>query len=137
MLASQGASSHVAGGIVVRQSVGQQSAIGNFKNSTLVVGQGFQQSSKMKPVATPAIVINTKTYPNPFIDKVNFQFSLPVEGPVKISLFDILGRLVFSAEKFPTNNIVTIDNLFFPEGEYFAKLTANNFTYTTNLLKSK
>ncbi|MEO0037068.1 MAG: hypothetical protein RIQ59_279 [Bacteroidota bacterium] len=137
MLASQGSSSHVAGGIVVRQSIGQQSAIGNYKNSNLIVGQGFQQNGKMKPTATPSVVINTKTYPNPFIDKVNFQFSSPVEGPVKISLFDILGRLVFTAEKFPTNNIVTIDNLFFPEGEYFAKLTANNFTYTTNLLKSK
>jgi len=137
MLSSQGATTHVPGGVSVRQSIGQQSAIGNFKNSSIIVGQGFQQSGKMKPVATHAIVINTKTYPNPFIDKVNFQFSSPLEGPIKISLFDILGRMVFSTEKFPINNIITIDNLFFPEGEYFAKLTANNFTYTTNLLKSK
>jgi hypothetical protein len=137
MLSSLGSSSQVPGGIVVRQSIGQQSAIGNFKNSNIVVGQGFQQSSKMNPIVTPAIVIYTNTYPNPFIDKVNFQFSSPVQGPIKISLFDILGRLVFTAEKFTTNNIVTIENLFFPEGEYFAKLTGNNFTYTTNLLKSK
>jgi hypothetical protein len=137
MLSSQGATSNVAGGISVRQSIGQQSTIGNYKNSNLIVGQGFQQSSKMKPGAATPLVINTKTYPNPFIDKVNFQFSSFVEGPIKISLFDVLGRLVYSAEKMPVNNIVTIDNLFFPEGEYFAKLTANNFTYTTNLLKSK
>jgi hypothetical protein len=137
MLSSQGATTHVAGGVSVRQSIGQQSAIGNFKNTSFIVGQGFQQGGKTKQGSTATLVINTKTYPNPFVDRVNFKFSSSVAGPVKISLFDVLGRLVYSAEKFPVNNIVTIDNLFFPEGEYFAKLTANNFTYTTNLLKSK
>ena len=137
MLSSQGGTKHTSNGFVVRQTVGQLSAIGNYKSSNLVVGQGFQQSNKMRPGALPITSITTTTYPNPFIDKVNFQFSSPVKGIIKISLFDILGRLVFSAEKLPINNILTIDNLFFPEGEYFAKLTANNFTYTTNLLKSK
>lgn len=137
MLSSQGATTHVPGGVSVRQSIGQQSAIGNFKSTSLIVGQGFQQGGKTKQGSTTPLVIKTKTYPNPFVDRVNFKFSSSVAGPVKISLFDVLGRLVYSAEKFPVNNIVTIDNLFFPEGEYFAKLTANNFTYTTNLLKSK
>ena len=137
MLSSQGASSHLSGGIVVRQTIGQQSTIGNFKKSNLIFGQGFQQNSKIKLGNSAAFVVNTKTYPNPFIDKVNFQFSSPLEGPIKVELYDILGRLIYTVEKFPSNNIITINNLFFPEGEYFAKLTTNNFTYTTNLLKSK
>ena len=137
MLSSQGGTVHTTSGITVRQTIGQQSAIGNYKSSNLIVGQGFQQSNKMKPGAMAVVSIITTTYPNPFIDKVNFQFSSPIQGFIKVSIFDILGRLVFSAEKLPINNILTIDNLFFPEGEYFAKLTANNYTYTTNLLKSK
>jgi FKBP-type peptidyl-prolyl cis-trans isomerase (trigger factor) len=48
-----------------------------------------------------------------------------------------MGRLVYYKEKIAINNTVTIDNLSFAQGEYFAKLTAKNFTYSTNLLKSK
>ncbi len=137
MLSSQGGTKHSSNGVVVRQTIGQLSATGNYKSSHLVVGQGFQQSNKMRPGALPITSIITTTYPNPFIDKVNFKFSSPVDGYIKVTLFDILGRLIYSAEKLSVNNILTIDNLSFPEGQYFAKLTANNFTYTTNLLKSK
>jgi hypothetical protein len=91
----------------------------------------------MKTAVPPVISITTVTYPNPFIDRVNFQFSSPIAGPFKISLFDVMGRLVYYKEKTAINNIVTIDNLSFAQGEYFVKLTAKNFTYSTNLLKSK
>lgn len=137
MLSSQGGTVRISGGITVRQTIGQQSVTGNYRNSNFIIGQGFQQSNKMKPSSPSITIIEVITYPNPFIDRVNFQFSSPIQGIVKVSLFDILGRLVFSAEKLPINNILTIDNLFFSGGEYFAKLTANNYTYTTNLSKSK
>ncbi len=137
MLSSQGTTTRTSGGITVRQSVGQQSAIGNYRGSNLIVGQGFLQSNKMKIKSPPVISITTTTYPNPFIDKVNFHFSLPISGPIKISLFDIMGRLVYYKEKMAFDNTLTIDNLDFAQGEYFVKLTAKNYTYTTNLLKSK
>jgi len=137
MLSSQGTTTHTTGGVSVRQTIGQQSAIGNYRNSNIIVGQGFQQSNKMKTAVTPVISVTTTTYPNPFIDRVNFQFSSPIAGPFKISLFDVMGRLVYYKEKTAINNIVTIDNLFFAQGEYFVKLTAKNFNYSTNLLKSK
>jgi len=91
----------------------------------------------MKSDSPSAVVIDAIAFPNPFIDKINFQFSSFVDGPIKISIFDLLGRLVFTDVKFPFNNTITIDNLFFAEGEYFAKLTANNLSYSTNLLKTK
>ncbi len=137
MLASQGATARTSSGVVVRQTIGQQSVIGNFRNSNFIVGQGFQQSKKMKSVAPTGIVISAIAFPNPFIDKVNFQFSSFVDGPIKITIFDVLGRLVFTDVKFPNNNTITIDNLFFAEGEYFVKLTAKNLTYSINLLKTK
>lgn len=137
MLSSQGASVVSSGRFFVRQTIGQQSITGNYKSGALIVGQGFLQSNKMKAVYTPFVSIQTLTFPNPFVNKINFQFSSAIEGPIKIVLFDQLGRLVYSAEKNPINNILTIDNLFFPEGQYFASLTANNYTYTTNLLLSK
>lgn len=137
MLSSQGTTTRTSGGITVRQSVGQQSTIGNFRGSNLIVGQGFLQNNKMKIKSPPVISITTITYPNPFIDKVNFQFSLPISGPIKISIFDIMGRLVYNKEKMSYENTLTIDNLFFAQGEYFVKLTAKNYNYSTTLLKSK
>jgi hypothetical protein len=137
MLSSQGASSYVSGKVVVRQTIGQQSAIGNFRNTSAIVGQGFLQSQTMTTAKAPVISITTITYPNPFIDSVNFQFSSPISGLIKISLFDVMGRLVFYKEKAAVNNTLTLDNLSFAQGQYFVKLTAKNFTYSTNLLKSK
>jgi hypothetical protein len=138
MLSSQGTTTHTTGGVSVRQTIGQQSAIGNYRNSNIIVGQGFLQSKTMKTAIAPVISIKTITYPNPFIDKVNFQFSAPISGPIKITLFDVMGRLVYSKEKLSAdNNTLTLDNLSFAQGEYFVKLSAKNYTYTTNLLKSK
>lgn len=137
MLSSQGGTARTSGGVTVRQTIGQQSVAGNYKNSNFIVGQGFQQSNKMKSSSPSITVIKVFAYPNPLIEKVNFKFSSSVEGPIKITIYDIVGRLVFTDEKLPINNIVSFDNLFFAEGEYFAKLTANNFTFSTNLLKRK
>ena len=137
MLSSQGTSTRTFGGISVRQTIGQQSAIGNYRATNTIVGQGFLQSDSMKTVAAPVISITTIAYPNPFIDSVNFQFSSPISGPIKVALYDISGRLVYYKEKMSYDAILTIDNLSFAQGEYFVKLTAKNFTYSTNLLKSK
>ncbi len=137
MLSSQGTTSRSSTGIIVRQTIGQQSAIGNYRDSNLIVGQGFQQGNKMITAIPPVISVTTTTYPNPFVDSVNFQFSSPITGPIKVVLFDVMGRLVYYKEKVSINNIVTIDNLSFAQGEYFVKLTAKNYSYSTNLLKSK
>ena len=137
MLSSQGTTTHTSGGILLRQTIGQQSVIGNYRTTNAIVGQGFLQSETMKTADAPVISITTITYPNPFIDRVNFQFSTPISGPIKVALFDVSGRLLYYKEKMPYDNILTIDNLSFAQGEYFVKLTAKNFTYSTNLLKSK
>ena len=137
MLSSQGTTTNTSGGILLRQTIGQQSVIGNYRTTNAIVGQGFLQSETMKTAVAPVVSITTITYPNPFIDRVNFQFSSPISGPIKVALFDVSGRLVYYKEKMPYDNILTIDNLSFAQGEYFVKLTAKNFTYSTNLLKSK
>jgi hypothetical protein len=138
MLSSQESTSRTSTSIILRQTISQRSAIGNYRNSNIIVGQGFLQSKTMKTAIAPVITIKTITYPNPFIDKVNFQFSAPIAGPIKITLFDVMGRLVYSKEKLSAdNNTLTLENLSFAQGEYFVKLSAKNYTYSTNLLKSK
>ena len=136
MLSSQGTST-TAGGFKVSQTIGQLSVIGNYRGSDDIVGQGFQQSRNMKTVKAPVITVTTTTYPNPFVDQINFEFSSVISGPIKFSLYDVMGRLVDYQEKTATDTILTINELSLSEGEYFVKLSAKNYNYSTNLLKSK
>jgi len=136
MLSSQGTTT-TAGGYKVSQTIGQQGATGNFRSSDVIVGQGFQQSNNMKIVKAPVITVSTTTYPNPFINQINFEFSSVVSGPIKFSLYDIMGRLVAYQEKEAIDTILTINELTLTEGEYFVKLSSKNYNYSTNLLKSK
>ena len=136
MLSSQGTSTTV-GGLKVSQTIGQLSVIGNYRGSEVMVGQGFQQSRLMKSVKAPVITVVTTTYPNPFIDRIHFEFSSVITGPIKFSLYDVMGRLVASQEKPAIDTIFTITDLSLAEGQYFVKLSAKNYNYSTNLLKTQ
>jgi hypothetical protein len=91
----------------------------------------------MKTVKAPVITITTTTYPNPFVDQINFEFSSVISGPIKFSLYDVMGRLVAFQEKPANDTVLTINELSLSEGVYFVKLSAKNYNYSTNLLKSK
>ena len=138
MLSSQGSSNLLSTGILVHQTIGQQSVIGNYKFSNTVAGQGFQQSLIAKSVTTSlSNGITTTTYPNPFVDQIHFQFSTPVSGLISISIFDVLGRLVYKDQKEANQNILTIDNLHFSQNEYLVNLSAPNYNYSTQIIQTK
>jgi hypothetical protein len=138
MLSIQGASVHLSNGASVSQTIGQQSVTGNFRKNNLVMGQGFQQSNLGRSYShNNQQAIITITYPNPVSDFVNFKFSSEIKGPIKVTIYDMLGRAVFYKEKNAIQNILTIDAIYLAEGEYFIKLTAQNYNYSTKILKTK
>ena len=137
MTSAQGASVHVSNNLIVQQSIGQQSVTGNYLGSVFSVGQGFQQGSISKSKGPSELNIQIMTFPNPFTSKINFQFSSSIDGPIKISMYDVLGRLVMSSEKELLNNNITLDNLNVPDGQYIARLSAENVNYTAHLIKLK
>lgn len=138
MVASQGHHVVLESGIAVRQSIGQQSITGTYNTSELRVEQGFQQSNlKINTNATHENDIKITVYPNPFNDRINFQFSKPVNETVSVTFFDVLGRIVFTNETALTENTLTLSNLNFADGEYIVKVATKNYYYTINLLKSK
>lgn len=138
MVSSQGGSNLLSSGILIKQTIGQQSTIGNYKFSNTIVGQGFQQSLISKSVSTSLVnEILTTTYPNPFVDRINFQFSKPISGLITVTIFDVLGRLIYKEQKEVINNTINLDNLQFPENEYLVKLSASNYNYTTQIIQSK
>ncbi len=137
MLSAQGKSVVIANGMLVSQSVGQQSAIGNYKNG-FAIGQGFQQSNWGKLVkSNKAVFISTVTYPNPFLSTINFQFSQAITDKIMVVVFDVRGRLVYQQESRAIGNILTIDLPQLPASNYLVLLTATNYTYYSKILKQQ
>jgi hypothetical protein len=80
--------------------------------------------------------ITTITYPNPFIQSVNFQFSRPINDVISVAVFDIRGRLVFN-EKKASETILTIELEQLPAENYLVRLSAKNYTFYTQILKQQ
>jgi len=139
MLSSQGNSTKKANGLVVKQTVGQQSTTGSSSNKNYVLMQGFQQSLWSKYIASNKIEtpedIKTITYPNPFTENVNFQFSKPMTDVISIYIFDILGRLVYEQKKKADSTILTIDLTTLSSSEYLVRLSTTNLNYYTKIIK--
>jgi len=139
MISSQGLSSKTPQGLIIRQTVGQQSLTGTSGNKEFVLMQGFQQSLWGKYIASNNLEtiggIKTTTYPNPFTDAINFQFSKPVIDEISITVFDILGRMIYEQNKKAVNDILTIDLATLPTSEYLIRLSTTNLNYYTKIIK--
>jgi hypothetical protein len=138
MISSQGLSMKTPNGLVVKQTIGQQSITGSSSNNYVVM-QGFQQSLWGKHVASNKAVemdhIKTVTFPNPFTQTVNFQFSKAIKEMVSIYVYDLLGRVVLQQEKMPNDNILTIDLTSVVSSEYLVRLKTFKFNYYTKIIK--
>ncbi len=136
MISAQGGNSVAQSGIVVKYTVGQQSVIGT-KTGNIIVQQGFQQSNWDKIIATNnEVVVNTTTYPNPYVDVINFQFSQPIGDSVSLLVFDVLGRQVYSNSFQVFENKIMVNLQELQSAEYFVQLSNNVFTYHTKIIKN-
>lgn len=139
MLSSQGQTSRISSGIVVKQIIGQQSINGTSNNRNVVVMQGFQQSLwsnyiESNKTNTPDY-IKTIIYPNPFTETINFQFSKQPLGLISIVVFDVSGRLVYDQKQRAINAVLTIDLSRLPTSAYLVRLSATNYNYYTKIIK--
>ncbi len=137
MLSAQGRVITTSKDVKVSQTVAQQSVIGTSSNNKMIVSQGFQQSKVSNAAIVANDVITTTVYPNPITDNVNFKFSSPIIGKIKITLFDIHGRLLLYQEKEAVDTILKITNLQLAEGEYIVRLDGSRYSFTTTIIKSK
>jgi hypothetical protein len=136
-LSSQGNSTTLSNGITVKQSIGQQSVIGNSKNE-FIIQQGYQQNYWAKIISSSTITNNLTilTYPNPFISNVNFQFSKPMEEDITITVFDVAGRLISQQKKKATDMLLTINLVSLPNSAYLVRLSNSQLNHYTKILKS-
>jgi hypothetical protein len=136
MISAQGGKATTESGIVVKYTIGQQSVTGT-KNGNVMVQQGFQQSNWDKIIAANnVVIINTMTYPNPYIDVVNFQFSQSVGDKVSILVYDLLGRQVYGNDFQVFENKISVNLEHLPSAEYFVQLSNNIFTHHAKIIKT-
>lgn len=135
MISSQGITTKTNNGYTISQTIGQQSTTGNSDKGTIVV-QGFQQSLWGSYIALNEISkITVKTFPNPFDDWINFQFSTPIENEIAIYVFDISGRLVYNKKTKIDTTTLTINLAHLPRSQYLVQLQANNSIYYSKIIK--
>ncbi|MGV1013002.1 MAG: T9SS type A sorting domain-containing protein [Flavobacterium sp.] len=136
MLSSQGGNNTSSNGLIVKHTVGQQSVVGT-SSGTLIIQQGFQQSNWSKIISSNnSVAITTTTYPNPFRDIVKFKFSGSVGDNVSITIYDVLGRQVFTDSIAITENSTSVNLSQLPSAEYFVKLSNNKYLYHTKIIKN-
>lgn len=135
MISSQGVTTKIADGYIISQTIGQQSVTGNSNNKDIII-QGFQQSFWGNYIATnEKTEISIQTYPNPFTETVNFQFSQSMPNQIAVYVFDINGRLVFEKKETIDKLILTVNLSKLPQSEYLVHLQASNFKYYTKIIK--
>ena len=135
MISAQGGNATTQSGIVVKYTIGQQSVTGT-KTGNVIVQQGFQQSNWDKIIANNVVLINTTTFPNPYIDIINFQFSQTIGDNVSLIVFDVLGRQVYSNTVQIFENKTSANLQALQSAEYFVQLSNNTFTYHTKIIKN-
>lgn len=89
---------------------------------------------------TPSEFILCQNYPNPFNPVTNIEFNVPKESLVKLSIYDISGKLieVIVNDKLTPGSYKTDWNASaFSSGVYFYKLEAEGFTETKKMLLFK
>ena len=134
MISSQGGSKVTENGQFVRYTVGQQSVTGTSSNG-YVVQQGFQQSNWGKILEQNTISVATTVFPNPFVNEINFSFSISPGEKISAYVFDVLGRLVYSEEVRNENNSIKLNLLQLSTAEYLVKLSSDKFVYSAKIIK--
>lgn len=86
----------------------------------------------------------SQNYPNPFYGETTFEYSLPKESPVLISVYDLLGNQIFEknyeylgGENKFTINFNNINNGELAQGIYFIKFTSITGSKTKKIMYLK
>lgn len=135
MISAQGGNATTPSGTIVKYTIGQQSITGT-KTGNVIVQQGFQQSNWDKIIANNVVLVNTTTFPNPYIDIINFQFSQSIGENVSLLVYDVLGRQVYSNTLQIFDNKTSVNLQVLQSAEYFVQLSNNTFTHHTKIIKN-
>lgn len=107
-----------------------------------IIGTGIQEYDQQQNL-TPPITFNLQqNYPNPVSFRTAIKYSIASKCEVELKLFDITGRLVTTLIKenqepgyYQVNwNIHNVTKKQLPNGVYFYRLTAGDYTNTKKMV---
>lgn len=121
---------------VVQQSIGQVSVIGTFYDNDFIFRQGFIQPNVLAKIIDADIPLSlvTEIYPNPFTESVTLSFSEKINDTVEVSVFDLLGRLVYSKD-FDADQNINVQFSGLSVANYILNVTANNKQFIKKIVK--
>lgn len=122
----------------VSYSIGQQRVIGQFSlDNNVVVSQGFQHLMGLAICYEDCNPKNITTilYPNPFIDTIHLKFSEKINEEITISIYDVLGRILYKKNELPFNDELNINEINVVKGNYIIELKSLNYRYTSKIIK--
>ena len=133
MISSQGSSSLTGSGLIVNQTIGQQSITGSFTGS-FSVQQGFQQSYWYNYLSNSNPILVSAS-PNPFQELIQFSISNLRNEKIAIQVFDINGKVLYVKEHFVENKLITINLSNLSAGMYLVKLNSKDFNHFSKIIK--
>jgi hypothetical protein len=122
---------------VMQQSIGQASTIGTFYTKEFIARQGFLQpqvAAYTKGIAIP-LSLDANVYPNPFAESITIDFSEQINDIIDVTVFDALGRIVFS-NSYSGGQKVKVDFFNLPPAYYLLKVTANYRLFMKKIIKN-
>ena len=108
----------------------------------LVKGSSSLHQSGTAPIQPPALprCLQLSASPNPFNPSTALSYELPATSQVKLSVWDITGRLIntlINERQLPGAHTVIFDGSNLPSGLYLARLSAGEMTITRKLVLLK
>ena len=120
-------------------TVKSENGAGLFSTDISTNGQKVDTNTAGVGIIENADLIQLKVYPNPFTNYLNFKLYNSKNSKVKISLIDLTGKELSSAElkeeKGFLNNSISIANLNLNNGIYFLKVDIDGIVYYKKLIK--
>jgi hypothetical protein len=100
---------------------------------------GVQSVGPIK-VGTPVSYLTARNYPNPFNPTTVINYSLPVAGAVKLTVYDLTGRKVsdlVNRYQEAGSYAIGFDGHAMPSGIYFYRVTVGSLTFTNRMVLLK
>lgn len=134
---SQGATSNLESGLIISQSIGQESVIGNFSNDNMKIIQGFQQPfwTRLISNSSSIIPIEITHFPNPITDNLNLSFYNYDMGELVLSIYDYSGRILMKRNISVESGKSIVDLTILPSGSFLMGLQNDKINYYIKIIK--
>jgi hypothetical protein len=120
--------------------------LGTYRDYATIKYSGGNLDNWQSPVATifgqppPQECSLEQNYPNPFNAETVFRYSLKSANRVRLTVFDVSGRLVetlVNGWRQAGTHELTFDASHLPSGIYFYRLEAGDFTASGKMVMMK